>query len=190
MELRVYSRCNDHKDMSLTIIRERAKLNMQSDQGYSDQVINTIPLSNGEDAVVHTKCATNAGSGLSPIGTLTETKNPCHSVLDTVSHRLGASTLNLATPYRVIYPVRGDDNALRGFVFTPPAMMYQAPSRREFFYPLPNPLPRRGGYFCPLLAGRSPKERENVYLCRTHSALYDVKKLYASGKLLAVPFLI
>ena len=45
MELRVYSRYNDHKDMSLTILRERAKLNIQSDQGYSDQVIKSeFPL--------------------------------------------------------------------------------------------------------------------------------------------------
>ena len=34
-----------------------------------------------------------------------------HCALDVQSHRLGASTLDLATPYRVIYPVRGDDNA-------------------------------------------------------------------------------
>ena len=74
MELSNYNRYNNHKDMSLTIVRERAKLNIQSDQGYSDQVINTIPLSNGEDAVVHTKCATNAGRGFSPIGKAWEVK--------------------------------------------------------------------------------------------------------------------
>ena len=45
MELSNYNRYNNDKDKSLTIIRERAKLNIQSDQGCSDQVIKSeFPL--------------------------------------------------------------------------------------------------------------------------------------------------
>ena len=48
MELSNYNRYNNDKDMSLTILRERAKLNIQSDQWNSDQEIKSeFPLPQG-----------------------------------------------------------------------------------------------------------------------------------------------
>ena len=48
MELSNYNRYNNDKDKSLTILRERAKLNIQSDQWNSDQEIKSeFPLPQG-----------------------------------------------------------------------------------------------------------------------------------------------